>query len=71
MRQYRMPIREITLSAIAIAVIVWVGTGLQGVAAMQRTGTLADSFTGPPPTVVDSDEVATARAVYPAGARAH
>ena len=66
-----MPIREITLSAIAIAVIVWVATGLQGVAAVQSTGTLADFFTGPPPTVVDSDEVAKARVRLTAGARAH
>ena len=71
MRQHHMPIREITLSAIAIAVIVWVGTSLQGVAAVQSTGTLADFFTGPPPTVVDSEEVAKARVRLTAGARAH
>ena len=66
-----MPIREFTLSAIAVAVTVWIGTSLQGVAAVQRTGTLADFFTGPPPTVVDSDEVAKARVRLTAGARAH
>ena len=71
MRHYRMPIREITLSAITIAVIVWVGTSLQGVAAVQSTGTLADFFTGPPPTVVGSDEVAKVRVRLTAGARAH
>lgn len=71
MRQFRMPIREITLSAVTIAVIVWVGSGLQGVVAVQRTGTLADFFTGPPPAVVDSDEVAKARVRLTAGARAH
>ena len=71
MRQLRMPIREITLSAVTIAVIVWIGSGLQGVVAVQRTGTLADFFTGPPPAVVDSDEVAKARVRLTAGARAH
>ena len=71
MRQFRMPIREITLSAVTIAVIVWVGSGLQGVVAVQRTGTLTDFFTGPPPAVVDSDEVAKARVRLTAGARAH
>ncbi|MAW62881.1 MAG: cupin [Acidobacteria bacterium] len=71
MRQFRMPIREITLSAVTIAVIVWIGSGLQGVVAVQRTGTLADFFTGPPPAVVDSDEVAKARVRLTAGARAH
>ena len=71
MRQDRMPVREITLSAIALAVIAWVGVGLQGANAMQRTGTLADFFTGPPPMVVDSEEVAKARVQLTAGARAH
>ena len=71
MRQLRMPIREITLSAVTIAVIVWIGSSLQGVVAVQRTGTLADFFTGPPPAVVDSDEVAKARVRLTAGARAH
>ena len=71
MRQFRMPIREITLSAVTIAVIVWIGSSLQGVVAVQRTGTLADFFTGPPPAVVDSDEVAKARVRLTAGARAH
>ena len=66
-----MPIREITLSAVTIAVIVWIGSSLQGVVAVQRTGTLADFFTGPPPAVVDSDEVAKARVRLTAGARAH
>ncbi len=71
MRQHRMPIREITLLAVTIAVIVWVGNGQQSVAAVQSTGTLADFFTGPPPTVVDSDEVGKARVRLTAGARAH
>ena len=71
MRQLRMPIREITLSAVTIAVVVWIGSSLQGVVAVQRTGTLADFFTGPPPAVVDSDEVAKARVRLTAGARAH
>ena len=66
MKQYPMRIREITLSVIAIAVTSWIGAS-----AMQRTGTLADFFTGPPPTVVNSDEVRKARVQLTAGARAH
>ena len=71
MRQHRMPIREATLLAVAIAVTLLIGTGLQDVAAEQNTGTLADFFTGPPPTVMDSDEVRKARVRLTAGARAH
>ena len=71
MRQHRMPIREATLLAVAIAVTLLIGTGLQDVAAEQNTGTLADFFTGPPPTVMDSDEVRKARVRLIAGARAH
>jgi len=71
MRQHHMPIREITLSAVAIAVVLWIGTGLWDVAAAQRTATLANFFTGPPPTVLNSDEVAKARVRLTAGARAH
>ena len=71
MRQHPMPIREATLLAVAIAVTLLIGTGLQDVAAEQNTGTLADFFTGPPPTVMDSDEVRKARVRLTAGARAH
>ncbi len=71
MRQHRMPIREATLLAVAIAVTLLIGTGLQDVADEQNTGTLADFFTGPPPTVMDSDEVRKARVRLTAGARAH
>ena len=62
--------REITLATVAIAVVVWIGTGLGSTAAAQRNS-LADFFTGPPPTAVDSDEVAKARVRLVPGARSH
>ena len=39
--------------------------------AAQRSGGLADFFTGPPPSVVDSDEVTKVRVRLAPGARAH
>lgn len=62
--------REMTLATVAIAVVVLIGTGLEGVATAQRSS-LADFFTGPPPTVVASEEVAKARVRLTPGARAH
>ena len=70
MRQHRTPIREVTLWGVALAAIVWIGAGVQG-AATQRSGGLADFFTGPPPTVIDSEEVRKARVRLTSGARAH
>ena len=71
MSQKHMPFREIALTAVAVAVVIWIGTGPRDVAAAQPTGTLADFFTGPPPTFVNSDDVTKARVTLTAGARAH
>ena len=60
--------REKTLALVAVVVVVWIG--LEGMATAQRNP-LADFFTGPPPTVVDSEEVRKARVRLVPGARAH
>ncbi len=70
-RQKRL-MREVTLAVVAVALFGWMLTAQRWeTAAAHQTGTLADFFTGPPPSVVNSDEVAKVRVRLEPGARAH
>ncbi len=60
--------REKTLAVVAVVVVAWIG--LEVVATAQQNP-LADFFTGPPPTRIDSEEVGKARVRLVPGARAH
>ena len=70
MKRHQSRMREITLSVVAISILLWIGTELGRVDAAQRNP-LADFFTGPPPTSLDSEEVGKARVQLVPGARAH
>ncbi len=70
MKRHHPPIREIMLSATAVAVVAWIGATMGEVDAAQRNP-LADFFTGPPPTSIDSEEIGKARVRLVPGARAH
>ena len=64
--------REVTLAVVALVLVGWILTAERwGTAAAEQTGTLADFFTGPPPDVLNSDEVGKARVRLEPGARAH
>ena len=71
-RRHKRSMREVTLAVVAVALFWWMLTAQRWeTAAAHQTGTLADFFTGPPPSVVNSDEVAKARVRLEPGARAH
>ncbi len=70
-RRHTWTMREITLSIVAVGVVGLMLSGWPGATAAAQQGTLADFFTGPPPSVVNSDEVGKARVRLVAGARAH
>ena len=64
--------REVTLAAVGLVLFGWIFTAERwATAAAEQTGTLADFFTGPPPDVLNSDEVGKARVRLEPGARAH
>jgi len=60
--------REKTLAVVAVVVVAWIG--LETASSAQQNP-LADFFTGPPPTRIDSEEVGKARVRLVPGARAH
>ena len=71
-RDQRHSMREVMLVLVAVTLFGWLLTAARrGTAAAEQAGTLADFFTGPAPTVLDSDEVGKARVRLQSGARAH
>ncbi len=70
-RGHSWQMRELALSIVAVGVLGLILSGQPWDTVAAQQGTLADFFTGPPPTVVNSDEVGKARVRLTAGARAH